>query len=93
MTKNKEVKGLSELTKDNFKKAVIVFTKDSFKRDYNEVQRSYEITSNNKCFDANLISSSLYGDCLDGTDIGVRLDIYMYDVENKWAIERVYIIE
>lgn len=93
MTSLETKKDLSELNKDNFKKAVIVFTKESFKRDYNEVQRSYEITSDNKCFDANLISSSLYGNCLDGTDQGVRLDLYMYDVENKWTIERIYITE
>lgn len=93
MTSLETKKDLSELTKDNFKKAVIVFTKESFKRDYNEVQRSYEVTSDNKYFNANLISSSLYGNCLDGTDQGVRLDIYMHDVENKWTIERIYITE
>ena len=41
-------------------KAVIVFTPDSFTREYTEESRSYEIRSDNKTF-RNCNSNSLFG--------------------------------
>ena len=75
-------------------KAVIVFTEDSFDREYSEESRSYEISSDNKTF-RNSISNSLFGYCLDGTDQGVRLDWYMEYYGNKdngWKVDYCYLI-
>lgn len=75
-------------------KAVVVFTEDSFEREYSEESRSYEITSDNKTF-RNSISNSLFGSCLDGTDQGVRLDAYMkfYGIKPGWKVDYCYLIE
>ena len=74
--------------------AVIVFTPDSFNKEYSEESRSYEIRSDNKTF-RNCNSNSLFGYCLDGTDQGVRLDYYMeyYWKENRWKVDYCYLVE
>ena len=69
---------------DNWEKAVIVFKNESFKKDYSEKERSYEISSNAKYFNAKMNGSSLFGDCLDGKDNGVRIDLYMHD---GWIVD------
>lgn len=71
-------------------KGVIVFTQDSFDKTYTEVERSYEVTSDNKAFLPNMISNSIFGNCLDGKDLGIRLDLYIYD---GWKIDYCYITE
>ena len=78
----------------NILKAVIVFTEDSFTREYSEESRSYEISSDNKTF-RNSFSNSLFGYCLDGTDQGVRLDCYMEFYGNKpgWKVDYCYLVE
>ena len=68
---------------------VIVFTSDSFNKYYTEEQRSYRTDNFQKAFRHGTISNSIYANCLDGTDNGVRLDWYMYD-ENPWKVEYCY---
>lgn len=65
---------------------VIVFTNDSFKKDYNLEQRSYITRSDEKYFLPEMGGSSLYGDCVAGDDSGVRLDWYL----GEWKIEYCY---
>lgn len=74
-------------------KAVVVFTPDSFDREYSEESRSYKVNSDNKTF-RDCCSNSLYGSCLDGTDQFVRLDYYMnwYERENGWKVEYCYLL-
>lgn len=67
---------------------IIVFDQCSFKKDYTEEERSYRVSSDNNAFKSGKISNSIYGDCLDGKDLGVRLDLYMYD---GWKVEKCYI--
>lgn len=69
---------------------VIVFTEDSFGASYTEKERSYRVSNDNKAFQHGKISNSLFGDCLDYKDLGVRLDVYMYD---GWKVEYCYIEE
>ena len=76
--------------KKNWKKAVVVFTEASFTSPYTEVERSYQISSDAKYFDGNMIGNSLFGNCLDGKDSGVRLDNYMY---SGWKVDFCYITE
>ena len=71
---------------------VIVFTQDSFTKPYTEVQRSYQTNNLQKAFIPSMISSSLFADCLDGTDNGVRLDWYMKG-EGAWKVEYCYLLE
>ena len=75
--------------KINWKKAVIVFTESSFQKPFTEVQRSYQISSDAKYFNYNMNGSSLFGNCLDGSDDGVRLDRYFHE----WKIDFCYITE
>lgn len=75
-------------------KAVIVFTPDSFDKEYSEESRSYEIRSDANTF-RDTISNSLFASCLDGTDQGVRLDWYMEYYGNKdngWKVDYCYLI-
>lgn len=74
----------------NWKEAIVVFTADSFEKPFTEIERSYKIYSGDKYFDANMGGNSLYGYCLDGKDLGVRLDQYIY---SGWKVEYAYITE
>ena len=82
-------------TKGNPKhlKGVVVFSAKSWNKPYTEIQRSYEFTSDNKAFLPNQHSNSIFADCLDGTDLGVRIDWYMHDKEMPWIPEYCYIVE
>ncbi len=74
-------------------RGVVVFTEDSFSKPYTERDRSYQTDSDQKAFLPNQIGYSIFGDCLDGADLGVRIDWYMKDKENPWKVEYCYILE
>lgn len=82
-------------TKGNGEKlyGVVVFTEDSFSRPYTEKERSYEFCSDNKAFLPNQLGSSIFADCLDGSDLGVRIDWYMKDSKEPWKVDYCYIKE
>ena len=70
----------------------IVFTPESFQKPYTLEERTYRVSSDCNWFNKR-ISTSLYGDCLDGTDHGVRLDAYMKDFGNRdgWIVAECYV--
>lgn len=82
-------------TKGNEKRleGIVVFTADSFTKPYTEFQRSYRFFSDNKAFLPNQFSNSIFADCLDGTDDGVRIDLYMHDPKMPWKAEYCYLLE
>jgi len=43
------------------------------------------VSNNNRMFQLHAFSNSLFGDCLDGIDLGVRLDLY------DWKVDYCYI--
>lgn len=61
--------------------AVIVFKASNWKKPYDIRSRSYRVTNACRHFQEGKISNQLPGDCLDGTDQGVRLDWYHWEVE------------
>ena len=66
---------------------VIVYKQgDYFKKEYNEIERSYRVSSDNKWFIPGQIGRSIFATCLDGTDINIRLD-YCPD----WVVDYCYI--
>ena len=70
--------------------AVVVFKKENWPdKDFSEESRSYRFTSDNKCFVPGMCSSSIFADCLDGSDNVIRLDWYL----NDWKIDYCYIEE
>ena len=71
---------------------VVVFTEDSFDKAYTEKERSYQTTSDEKAFLPNQIGNSIFADCLDERDLGVRLDWYMHG-ENHWKVDYCYLLE
>lgn len=71
---------------------IVVFKQESFTEPYTETQRSYRVSSNNKAFIAGQISNSIFADCLDGTDLGVRLDWYMHG-DKGWKVDYCYMEE
>ena len=75
--------------------AHIIFTKDSFDQQYPLLSRTYRISSDNKAYWPNMSGYSIFGDCLDGTDQGVRLDYYMAEERDPtgWKVEDCYILE
>lgn len=75
--------------------AHIIFTMDSFDREYSLLSRTYAVSSNNKAFRPNMGGYSIFGDSLDGTDIGVRLEGYMAEEGNPggWKVEDCYILD
>lgn len=68
------------------------FTEDSFDKNFPLLSRTYILSSKNKAFLPNMISSSIYASCLDGTDPGVRLDWYMAEAGNPggWVVQYCY---
>ena len=75
--------------------AHIIFTEDSFSRQYPLLSRTYLVSSDNKAFWPNMGGYSIFAYCLDGTDQGVRLDWYMEDegYPGGWKVEDCYILE
>lgn len=64
---------------------VIVFKQENWpNKMYSVKSRSYRVSNSNRAFQEGKISNQLSGNCLDGTDQGVRLDWY------KWAVEYCY---
>jgi hypothetical protein len=87
---------LQQLEADTLKwqEAVVVFKPESFENEFTETERSYTVYSNAKYFDPDMIGNSLFGDCLDGKDEGVRLDRYMSLLPNegkRWIVDYCYI--
>lgn len=88
-------------TEGKKKTAVIVFTEDSFPKQYSLESRSYRVSADNKVFNPRAAGYSLYGECLDGKDRGVRLEQYIdceYGKDNKfgkdgmgWHVDYCYI--
>ena len=68
----------------------IVFNQDSFPKTYDEISRTYAVSSDNKAFQAGMGGYSIYGSCLDGKDSCVRLEQYMATEKGDWKIERCY---
>ncbi|MDO5332203.1 MAG: hypothetical protein Q4E99_05935 [Bacillota bacterium] len=68
--------------------ARVVITEDSFDKPYTLDERTYEFTSDNKAF-LDMISNSIFANCIDGKDIGVRLDYYIPD---SWKVEYCYLM-
>lgn len=67
---------------------VVVISQESFTQEYSLEQRSYRVTSDNKAFFRGACSNSVFADCLDGVDLGVRLDWY---IPTDWKVEYCYL--
>lgn len=65
--------------------AIIIYKQENFKKEYTTEQLSYRVSNNNRMFQLHAFSNSLFGDCLDGIDLGVRLDLY------DWKVDYCYI--
>lgn len=70
-------------------KAAIVFKEESYSTPYPLEARTYIFTLANKYFMPNMIGTSLFADCLDGSEQMVRLDWYL----NSWKIDYCYLLE
>ena len=73
----------------------IVFASASYSQFYPVKSRTYCVNNEANWFHSGRFSTSLRGDCLDGSDRGVRLDACMKDFENKngWIVDYCYIPE
>ena len=67
-------------------------TADSFEKPYEEISRTYGVSSNNKAFQDGMGGYSIYGSCLDGTDPCLRLEGYIRGGNDGWKIERCYMM-
>ena len=64
------------------KTAIIVFSQENWPdKNYSEKSRSYRTHSNQWGWDYSKMGQSRLGDCLDGTEQGVRLDWYNWKIE------------
>ena len=59
----------------------VCYKQSNFTQPYSEESRTYEFRSDNKYFIAGCGGRSIFADCLDKKDLGVRLDWYEWDVE------------
>lgn len=75
---------------------VIVFTPESFSELYTEIERSYRVSSLNKAFIPGQFGYSIFANCLDGKDVGVRLEQYMSAEQggkDGWVVDYCYLEE
>ena len=70
----------------------ITFKGESFEREYSQEERTYFFNSNEKAFNDNANGCSIFASCLDGKDIGVRIDQYMR-TPNGWKVERCGVVK
>ena len=70
-------------------KAAIVFKEESFFIPYSLEARTYIFSLANKYFMPNMIGTSIFASCLDGSEHMVRLDWYL----NSWKIDYCYLLE
>lgn len=65
------------------KVAIIVFKSSNWPgKNYPEISRSYRSYSGQWGWDYSKMGNCRIGDCLDGTDNGVRLDYYNWEIES-----------
>lgn len=88
--KHNEEKGCTQFSDNERLTAVVVFKLGPwFNAEYTEIQRSYRFVSDNKYFLPDMCGNSIYANCLDGSENGVRLDWYL----GKWEVDYCYIEE
>lgn len=66
---------------------VIVYSQDNWQTPYSLEARSYVVSSDNRRYQMGKISSSVFGSSLDGSDVGVRLDMYGWKVEDCYMLD------
>ena len=74
----------------------IVFTEDSFTKQYSLESRTYCVSSNNKAYIPGMSGYSIYGSALDGSDDGVRLEAYMAAEKggaDGWKVDYCYLVD
>ena len=74
----------------------IVFTADSFTKEYSEDSRTYEVSSNNKAYIPGMGGYSIFASALDGSDPCVRLERYMAAEQggkDGWKVDYCYLVE
>ena len=76
-------------------RAVIVFKSSNWPdKEYTLEQRSYLIRSDENYFISEMGGNSLFANCLDGIDQGLRLDWYMFNNHpHNWVVDYCYIKE
>ena len=67
---------------------VAVISQDSFTKSYTEEQRSYGFDNSNKAVLPNMLSNSIFAECLDKSEY-IKLSDY---VPERWKVERCYIV-
>lgn len=75
---------------------LIVFTPDSYNKPYIAQSRCYIVTSDNKAYMPHTGGYSIFGNCLDGTDENVRLELYMAEeqgMKEGWKVSACYLLE
>ena len=85
-----KITSYSQLRKiDDWNTARVIFKQENFNKPYSKEERTYEIDKEmSKYFDPEMIGSSIFGNCLDGRDLYVRLDIY-----DNWKIDEIVIVD
>lgn len=73
----------------HIKGAIVFKTSNWPDKEYSLEARTYIVQSDNKYFMSDMGGNSLYGDSMDGSDCGVRLDWYL----STWEIEHCYLVE
>jgi hypothetical protein len=84
----KKVTSQYSASKSNRLVGVVVFKKENWPgNDYSLESRSYQFVSDIKYFIPGLGGNSIFADCMDGSEEGIRLDFYL----SSWEIDYCYI--
>lgn len=69
---------------------IIIFDQSNFNKKYTKLGRSYITSSSNNRYNWKMVGNSVFASCLDGSEMGVRIDEWLYGI-NPFKIEECYI--
>ncbi len=76
-----QVRNLVWDTNKPIKEVVVLFSKKNWNKTYTGLQRMYALNLSSSGFNSEGSGQAIIGNCLDGSDQNVRLDMYNWDVE------------
>lgn len=75
-----QVRNLVWDTNEPIKEVVVLFSKKNWSKSYTRLQRMYALNLSSSGFNSEGSGQAIIGNCLDGSDQNVRLEIYDWEV-------------
>lgn len=75
----------------SWKHGYVVIENRSFIKDFSLESRTYRTLRSSKAYDPTMLGYSIFGDCLNKRDNGIRLDMYLKEEKGQeWIVNYCY---